>query len=295
MLFTNLISDAIGWIYWNPERIAFTIPIIDRPVAWYGLWFVLGFFIAYFMLLPVFKKKLLEAHSYSNEEAKRDAQYLLDRLTWFVVAATIIGARLGHVFFYEWPRYREHPIEILEVWKGGLASHGAVVGILIALYLYQRLISKKFPEFTFLTILDAIVVPAALAVCFIRIGNFWNQEIVGTPSNLPWAVIFGDPADGTSTVPRHPVQLYEALAYLLCFGFLYYLWKFKNAAAYPGRLSGIFFICIFTSRFFLEFLKNPQSAMLDESFVQTGQLLSIPFIILGIFLLKYSYRGCIIR
>lgn len=242
------------------------------------------------MLKPIFQRKL-EAHGLSVNDAKKETQYLLDRLTWFVIAGTIVGARLGHVFFYEWPHYRENPIEILEVWKGGLASHGGVVGIFLALFFYQRMISKKYPGFTFLFILDCIVIPTALEACFIRIGNFWNQEILGTATDVPWAVIFGDPADGSLPMPRHPVQLYEAFAYLLCFVFLLYLWRFKNALNFSGRLSGIFFIFIFTARFFLEFFKAPQSAMMDESVIQTGQLLSIPVIIVGVILLMRSYRN----
>lgn len=280
--------SSLAWIVWDPERIAFTIPIINRPVAWYGLWFILGFVMAYAMLFPIFQKRLQQTRDAAT--AKKQAQYLLDRLTWFVVGGTIVGARLGHVFFYEWSLYRKNPIEIFAIWKGGLASHGGVVGILIALYFYQRLIRKDFPEFNYLAILDAIVIPSALTGCFIRIGNFWNQEILGTQTLVPWAIVFGDPMDGSAPVPRHPVQLYEAAAYLLCFVFLVYLWRYRNATQFPGRLSGWFFIIMFSARFFLEFFKTSQSDLIDESFVQMGQYLSIPVVLLGMALLRYSYK-----
>lgn len=216
------------------------------------------------------------------------AALYVDRMTWLIVAGTIIGARLGHVFFYEWPRYQNNLGEIYKVWKGGLASHGATLGILIALFVYQYLMRKKFPEINFITLLDMIVVPTAFAACCIRIGNFFNQEILGTPSSLPWAVIFGDPADGSAPLPRHPVQLYEGIVYLGTFFILYYLWKYKGSSLRPGFLSGLFFILVFGSRFFLEFLKMPQSVMIDESYLQTGQYLSIPIVIGGIMLLFYN-------
>lgn len=273
-----------AWIYWNPERAVFNVPIIDRPIVWYGLWFVLGFAIGYAIALPMFKRKLQQTHT--PERSKELALHLVDRLTWFIVAGTIIGARLGHVFFYDWPRYQHHLGDIFKVWEGGLASHGGVVGVLFAIYLYQRTIRKSFPEFTYTALLDILVVPTAFVACCIRIGNFFNQEILGTSTTVPWAVIFGNPADGSPIEPRHPVQLYEAGAYLFTFFLLGYLWKYKAEKLRPGILSGIFFIVIFGSRFLLEFLKTSQSLMIDESFLQTGQYLSIPCIFFGIWLIN---------
>lgn len=279
--------DIIAWLYWNPERVVFTIPIIDRPIVWYGLWFVLGFAVGYAIVLPMFKRKLQQTRTLSKP-LNDLALYLVDRLTWFVVAGTIIGARLGHVFFYDWPRYQHHLGDIFKVWEGGLASHGGAVGVLLALFLYQRMIRKNFPEFTYIALLDILVVPTAFVACCIRIGNFFNQEILGTPTTVPWAVIFGNPADGSPLEPRHPVQLYEAGVYLFTFFLLGYLWKYKSEKLRPGMLSGLFFILVFVSRFFLEFLKAPQSLMIDESFMQTGQYLSIPCIIFGIWLVLNS-------
>lgn len=346
----------IAWLYWNPEKVVFTIPIINHPVVWYGIWFAFGFVVGYILLIPMMQKALkttskitardiaswpalltalkdnyhplsqtlsrplrqeiaqLNGTPDSTMQAKilsainaiprpslemlypkaiytsrKLAYFLVDRMTWFIVAGTIIGARLGHVFFYDWPRYQHNLIGIVKVWEGGLASHGGGVGVLIGLYLYKKIILKGFPEFTFLTFLDIIVVPTAFVGFCIRIGNFMNQEVLGYPSTLPWAIIFGDPIDRSAPVPRHPAQLYEAVAYLLTFGLLYYLWKKTDAMFKPGILSGLFFILVFGSRFFLEFIKESQGGIMDEFILNTGQYLSLPYIFAGLALLFYGY------
>lgn len=287
-----MLDHLIAWLYWNPERVLFTVPYIDRPVVWYGVLFVFGFVVAYFLLLPMFKALINPS---KHKEAVSDLSLMLvDRLTWFVVAGTLIGARLGHVLFYDWPRYQEHPLEIIKIWEGGLASHGGALGVLFALFLFYRSIRKRFPEFSFLNILDILAVPTAFAVACIRIGNFFNQEILGRPSSVPWAVIFGDPFDGGAVVPRHPVQLYEAGMYLLTFVLLEWLWHKRKAVQYQGLSIGILFTSVFASRFLLDFLKEPQSLMVDETqmFLQTGQLLSIPFVLLGTILIYRSRRTC---
>jgi phosphatidylglycerol---prolipoprotein diacylglyceryl transferase len=208
-----------------------------------------------------------------------------DKLVWFIVIGTVVGARLGHVFFYDWPRYKDHLLDIFKTWEGGLASHGGTLGILIAVYLFQRTVRKNYPEISFLGLCDLLTIPTAFGVTFIRLGNFVNQEILGIPSSLPWAIIFGHPIDGESAVPRHPVQLYEALAYLLTFIILWKVWKAKSNTLPKGFMLGLFFTLVFGSRFFIEFLKVPQGLMIDESFLSTGQYLSIPFILLGLALM----------
>lgn len=213
-----------------------------------------------------------------------------DRLVWFVVLGTIIGARLGHVLFYEWSYYIAHPLEILMIRKGGLASHGGTLGVIVGLILFTRWNRKQFPDISLLTLVDTLVVPTAFAVCCIRLGNFFNQEILGRETSLPWAVIFGNPADGSAPVPRHPVQLYEAAIYFATFVLLYGLWKWKGLSLKPGTLSGIFFILVFGSRFFIEFLKELQGSIIDETFLQMGQYLSIPFVVLGIVLLSLKRK-----
>lgn len=280
-----MIHPLFAWLYWDPERVVFTVPLIERPIVWYGLWFVFGFIVGYFLLVYMFQKTLQPRFG----NASRNLAYaLIDRMTWFVVCGTLIGARLGHVFFYDWPRYAAHPLDILKIWEGGLASHGGTIGIMIAIFCYQRLFCKPYPELSFLKILDLFSVPTAFGACCIRIGNFTNQEILGTPTNLPWAIIFGHPADGSAPVPRHPAQLYEAVVYLGIFILLYYLWRYRSEKLRPGVLLGTFFVLTFASRFFIEFIKNPQSLVIDESLLQMGQYLSIPFIALGIILILFG-------
>lgn len=282
--------SIIAWLYWNPHRDLFTIPYFDHPVTKYGVCFVLGLLSAYWILIYLFKQNYHELSSKTEMPPSEWAHFITDRMTWFVVGGTIIGARLGHVFFYGWPYFQHHPGEILQVWKGGLASHGGVAGILIGLFLCQRTLQKNFPKLTFLRLLDLLSIPAVLTGCWIRIGNFFNQEILGTESSLPWAVVFGQPADSSSIIPRHPAQLYEALAYLIIFGILFLTWKFKGTKLRSGVVSGLCLFLVFTVRFALEFLKTHQSMVIDESFFQMGQLLSVPFILGGLGLIAAGIR-----
>ena len=283
--------QIMSYIMWDPNPVMFTIPYVDRSVRYYGFFFVLGFIFGYLIISHMFRQKLGQTRkNLSAADIRTISIGLADKLTWFTIAGTIIGARLGHVFFYEWPRYQDHLIDIFKVWEGGLASHGGAIGILIALFVYQRIISKTYPEFSFIGLLDMITVPVALAGCFIRIGNFFNQEIVGTVTNVPWAVIFGHASDGSLPVPRHPVQIYEALAYLFIFIFLFSLWQLRFNKLKQGTICGWFFILVFGSRFLLEFYKVSESLMRDESGIHTGQFLSIPFIIAGICLLFWGKR-----
>ncbi|BBI16981.1 prolipoprotein diacylglyceryl transferase [Neochlamydia sp. S13] len=283
----------IAWLYWNPSKDIFTLPLVNRPIAWYGLFFVLGLILSYSIVLHLMRTMLLErcCPQKNSKDISPIALALTDRLTWYVVTGIIIGARLGHVFFYDWPYYQHYPIDILKVWEGGLASHGGAVGILLALAIYRLSIRKKFPKLTFLTIADMIAVPAALAGACIRVGNFFNQEILGTPSQAPWAVIFGNPADHSLPLPRHPVQLYEAFAYLIIFTLLLLIWQRALVRKKSGFMTGLFLILLFSTRFFLEFFKSSQSAVIDESKMQMGQYLSLPFILSGFFLIIYTNKA----
>lgn len=276
----NIIS--LLWLHWDPPREAFIVPWIDRPVFWYGILFVSGFILAYFILNPILTRFLT---SLNIPSPKQTAYHLEDRMCWFAVIGTVIGARLGDVFFYHWPYYREHPLEIIKVWNGGLASHGGVLGVMLALYLYAKLTQRTIPQLTFLRLIDYVSVPTALTACFIRLGNFMNQEIIGIPTALPWGIIFGHPAEDVPPVPHHPVQLYEAAAYFLTFILLWFMWKRQPVSAKPGALVGMMFICIFGSRFIIEFWKTSQgSFLLGPYSLEIGQVLSIPFILLGIVL-----------
>ena len=355
----------LGWLYWNPPQEAFRVPWIDRPVVWYGILFVTGFVIGYFLfvsiltthfknanrlfkldilnwskllsslqkqsLLPgsifampkelsfLIKEKEIKENKLNPEKKeallqflnglilsqsisrnkltqilegiapiRQTAYFLADKLLWFIVIGTLIGARLGHILFYDWQLFWQHPIEIVKVWKGGLASHGGVCGVFIALYLFYLSIQEDLPSLSFLRLLDFVAIPSALAACLIRLGNFMNQEIVGTATNLPWAVVFGRAADGSLPIPRHPVQLYEAFAYLLTFIFLFSIWKRKKERCGEGFYIGLLFTLVFSARFILEFWKVDQSSLFQTAHLQIGQLLSLPFVLLGILWLIFS-------
>lgn len=238
-----------------------------------------------------FSRKSLE-NIFPNALVKTSdlASSFADGLTWFIVIGTIVGARLGHVFFYDWPYYSANPMEILMIRKGGLASHGGTLGVILSLILFLRWNRNKFPEMNLVKLMDILVVPTAMTVCFIRLANFFNQEILGNLTDMPWGIIFGHPADGTEPAPRHPVQLYEGAAYLATFVLLYYLWRTRGLVLKQGIISGLFFICVFGSRFFIEYLKEPQSTI-DSVGLHMGQYLSIPFILLGIGLLLIPQKN----
>lgn len=269
-----------SYFIWDPEKTAFTLPIVDRPVAWYGVLFVLGFFLGYWVFLPLLAYELKR-----QGEAEGQERGLADLLLWYLLIGAIVGARAGHVLFYDWPAYRHDWMGMLKIWEGGLASHGGTVGAVLGLILFRWRIRIKLPRLTFLTLLDLVCIPTALAAALIRVGNFINQEIVGVPSDLPWAVVFLHPADGSAAVARHPVQLYEALLYLATFCALLLLWRWRRDSLPKGVLSGLFFTAIFAPRIVLESYKLPQSLLIDESYGMMGQYLSIPFILFGLALL----------
>lgn len=272
---------TLAWLYWDPDPIAFTIPYFNHPIPWYAVLFVSGFIAGFWILVPILAKKIAELYPERKDPRGESIAYV-DGLTWCIILGTLIGARLGHVFFYDWPRYRANPLEILKTWEGGLASHGGTLGVMLAVYLYYRYRRSQYPQLTFINLLDMLAIPVAFVAVCIRLGNFMNQEILGIPTQLPWGIIFGHAIGLHPTLePLHPVQLYEAFAYLITFLLLFGIWKKKGNSLRPGLVIGLFFILIFGSRFFIEFWKAHQSIMIDESFLQTGQYLSIPFVILG--------------
>ncbi|MCB1180810.1 MAG: prolipoprotein diacylglyceryl transferase [Chlamydiia bacterium] len=278
---------------WDPSPNIFTVPVINHPITWYGVLFAFGFFVAYFVVRHLFFEQLKnDCPNKPQTWVKRLSVNLTDRLTLLVIIGTLIGARLGHVFFYGWTYYVSHPVDILKIWEGGLASHGGAVGILLAIGIFTFQHKKNHSSFTFLATLDAIVVPAAFVGGCIRIGNFINQEILGTPTLLPWGVIFLRPVQGMRGVPLHPVQLYESLFYFISFVLLIIIWKKLGQRIGGGILAGWFFILIFSFRFLIEYIKLPQSELLKEdSWLNMGQMLSLPLILLGIVLVAtYSMR-----
>ncbi|NNM43957.1 MAG: prolipoprotein diacylglyceryl transferase [Chlamydiae bacterium] len=218
---------------------------------------------------------------------KLRAKTFAEKLSLYVMVGAVVGARLGDVFFYQnWKFYLVNPLSIIKTWEGGLASHGGVIGILLALTLFYQRIKSQEKEIKWIDLVDFCVIPTAFAAAFIRIGNFMNQEILGTVTTLPWGVVFGHPVDGQAGTIRHPVQIYEALFYFTVGITLFALWKKKAWFLERGRLSGVFLVAVFGFRFFIEFLKEEQSVWLStSSFLDMGQCLSIPCILLGCYLL----------
>lgn len=274
----------VGYIFWDPNPTAFTIPFIDRPIAWYGIIFALGFFIGFYLLMSLFKKYAKASTDWSEKILKKKGLLFSERLTVYVIISTVIGARLGHILFYEkWSYYVSHPIDIIKTWEGGLASHGGVVGILLGLTLFYYRSRKDFPMLSIRRIIDLMVVPSLFVATLIRLGNFINQEVLGIFTGVPWAIVFGHPIDGSYSAPRHPAQLYEALFYFLSFIIFWRL--FPRLLKPAGRLAGLFFVTTFTFRFFIEFVKEEQSHLLGKQLLTMGQWLSIPMILFGVFLM----------
>lgn len=269
-------------IYWDPKPEIFVIPYLHWPVLWYGVLFALGFMLGF----PLFVDLLTR---FLKLPDKKKATAIADRLTLYMVLGTVIGARLGHFLFYERPtHYLQDPLAILRIWEGGLASHGGAIGIVLALLLFTYRMKKEEPWIDSLLLLDLIAIPAALGAFFIRVGNFMNQEVLGKPTSLPWAVTFGHPADHSLPMPRHPVQLYEAFFYLAVFLLLWVL-SFRPSFLYVrGKILGLFLVLVFGFRFFVEFFKEEQSSLLTASSLTMGQWLSLPAILIGLTLFFYQ-------
>ena len=268
----------LGWIFWDPSSEFVIIPFVNIPITWYGLLFATGFWLGFHMFTYMLKNRL----------GSKDANTFSERLLLYIIVATIIGARLGHIFFYEHPmEYLANPISIFKTWEGGLASHGAVLAIVLAVLIFSIRIRKEFPEFTFWKILDYLSVPAMLLSTLIRVGNFFNQEILGVSTDKPWGIIFGHPADGGLITPRHPAQLYEGAFYFALFLLLAHIWYRKRDELLPGRLAGITLVSAFLFRFLVEFIKTEQSAWFDQpnGSLLMGQVLSLPIIAIGLYLL----------
>ncbi len=260
--------DILAFIHWNVSPEIFSLGPLH--VRWYGLLFAIGFLFGYNHGEKMFK--------HENIDLK-----WLESLFIYLIVATILGARLGHVLFYGWDYYSQHPVEILYVWQGGLASHGGVLGIIIAMIIWSRNVSKR----SILWVLDRVVVPSIFVGALIRFGNLMNSEIYGMQTSLPWGFIF---ERNNETVAKHPTQIYEALSYLVTFGVMLYMYWRTKAKDYQGMLVGVFFIMVFTARFFVEFIKEDQEAFEATMSLNMGQWLSIPFVITGITLIILAIR-----
>jgi phosphatidylglycerol:prolipoprotein diacylglycerol transferase len=266
----------IDFIHWNidPE----IINIMGFPLRYYGILFAGGLMLCAYVLRWIFKSERISLDK-------------LDTLTIYGVFGIFVGARLGHCLFYDPSYYFSHPLEILlpvqETGEGGyqfvgyqgLASHGGIVGLIIALILYSRRTQEPI-----IRTIDLIAVAAPLGGFFIRLGNLMNSEIIGFPTDVPWAFVF----ERVDNLPRHPAQLYEAIAYLVIFLLVFYLYKTNRARFHNGFLFGVSISLVFIARFFIEFVKVRQVAFEEQMPLDMGQLLSIPFILLGLGFVAYG-------
>lgn len=266
-------NSILSHIIWDVNPSVF--PSLDIP-RWYGIFWVAGILLSYQAMLYIYKKEGLTVKD-------------LDKLTLYVVIGTILGARFGHILFYDFEYYWQHPIEILPiklepefqfVGLTGLASHGAALGIFTAMAIYC-----KVYKINFLWVADRLVIGVALIGSFIRFGNLMNSEMVGIPTDVPWGFIFVQVDD----LPRHPAQLYEALFCLILFVILFMLWKRRSQFGL-GFIFGVFMILLFSQRFVNEMFKVNQVLFEDSLPINMGQILSIPFVIVGIVLVIYSYN-----
>ncbi|GGG28821.1 prolipoprotein diacylglyceryl transferase [Pontibacter amylolyticus] len=262
--------SILNYITWDVSPSIFSIGSFE--VRWYGLLFALAF---------VFGQRILTKIYVAEGRTEGD----VDVITLYMIIGTVVGARLGHTLFYQPEYYLSNPIEILKIWEGGLASHGATIGILLALWLFSR---KH--NFDYMWVLDRIVIVVALGGALIRLGNLMNSEIFGRPTDLPWGFIFVRQSE-YSHVPRHPTQLYESFSVFLLFVLLYWLWKKYKEALPKGLLFGIFVTALFTFRFLVEFLKEVQVEKEETMALNIGQQLSIPLIIIGLIILFRVWRN----
>lgn len=270
----------LGVVTWTVDPILFYLGSLR--VGWYGIFFAVGLIIfGGGVLTKMWQREGLSEKSYSL-------------LVVYVLVATVVGARLGHVLFYQPEYYLAHPGEILKTWEGGLASHGGVIGIMIAVYLYSKKVSRQSMLWTF----DRLCVPVGLVAGMIRLGNLMNHEIFGHATDLPWAFRFIENipqwqmgAEPIFTAPSHPTQIYEALAYFLTFAVCMWLYWRRDAHKHEGLIFGVAMIMIFVARFLVEFVKNNQVDFEQSMTLNMGQWLSIPFIIIGITSVVYSLKS----
>ena len=269
-------------VTWNVDPTIFTV--LSREIRWYGLLWVIGLIVAVYIVQRIYKSEKLP-------------EKWFDSLFVYMMLGIILGARLGHCLFYEPEYYLANPVEMLKIWEGGLASHGGVIGIMIAVWLYSKRVTKKSMLWTF----DRVMVPTGFTAAMIRFGNLMNHEIYGGPTDLPWGFRFIDNvglwmrgAEPVYTEPSHPTQIYEALIYLLVFGITMYMYWKTNAKNRQGLILGVGIALIFIARFFIEFVKNVQVdseiAMRENTGLILGQWLSIPFIIWGLWLIWRSMK-----
>ena len=273
----------LNYITWNVNPEIF--PLGPISIRWYGLLWALAIYAAWVIVQKLFKhEKYPEVWS--------------DKLFFYTVIGLVVGARLGHCLFYgvdgDFFYYYKNPFEMIKIWEGGLASHGGAIGILIAMYYYNKKVTKK----GYIWIFDRLVIGVAVGGALIRLGNLMNHEIYGGPTDLPWGFQFITNltawANGQApiyTVPSHPTQIYEMLYCLVTFVVTWWMYWKKQAYKKRGLIFGVFLLGIFGTRFLLEFIKLNQESFEANMFFNMGQVLSIPFIIWGIWLVVRALRS----
>ena len=262
------------FIHWHVNPVLFQVG--GFALRWYSLLFVSGFFLGWYIFRWFFRREGID-------------EKLLDPLLYTLLIGTVVGARLGHCLFYQPDYYLgswQGFLEIFMPWKGGLASHGGTIALLIAMAWFARHYGRK-NDFDFVWILDHLCIAVAFAGAFIRFGNLFNSEIYGDVTSLPWGFVFELRGE---TEPKHPTQLYEAFSYLILGFVLVWLYRHKLEKLYRGTFIGLFFIGCFGARFLIEFIKEPQVGFEEGMVLNMGQLLSIPFILLGVGFLLYARR-----
>ncbi|QYJ89365.1 prolipoprotein diacylglyceryl transferase [Shewanella halotolerans] len=250
---------------WNMDPVL--VSFMGLTIHWYGVLFATAIAAGFQVMKRIYVREGLDVES-------------LDNLLIYCVIGIVVGARLAHVLFYDPSYYFAHPAKILAIWEGGLASHGGGLGAILALYYYHR--KMKLP---FLFLLDRLAIATAIFGFFVRMANFVNSEILGVPSDKPWAIVF----ERVDMLPRHPAQLYEALAYLSIFIALWVIYKTTEMKQKQGALFGLFLVWVFSARFAIEFVKVKQAAYAQDWTMSAGQMLSIPFLLVGVFLLVKPY------
>jgi len=253
---------------WDIDPILFHLGPLQ--LRWYGLLFVGSFFIGIWVLEWIFKRE--------SKDPK-----VLDNFLLYAIIGAVVGSRLMHCLAYEPDFYLSHPIEILKVYKGGLASHGGMLGVISAIYLF----CKRY-QISFAWMLARVTIPGAITASFVRFGNLFNSEIIGLPSDKPWAIIF----ERVDIIPRHPVQLYEAFSYLILVALLVYIYKRVSPIFATKILPAVFLTYMFSIRFLLEYTKTRQADYQWDLPLTTGQALSVPFILIGIvwFIIVFKNR-----
>jgi phosphatidylglycerol---prolipoprotein diacylglyceryl transferase len=265
----NLPLAVLAQIRWDVSPVIFNLGPL--PIRWYSLGWILAFGMGFFLVQRTYRK-----------EGKPEQD--LETILLYMVLGAIIGARLGHCLFYRPDYYLANPVEIFAFWKGfqGLSSHGGTIGILVSLFIFTR----RHPDQPYFWLLDRIAAPTALGGFFIRMGNLMNSEILGLPTDVPWAMVFVR----VDNLPRHPAQLYEAVAYGVIFVLLFLLQRRRGPTLPTGTLTGAFLALVFTARILIEFVKERHAPFELGLPLSMGQILSIPMVAAGLVLIWWVRR-----